>query len=515
MNEQLSQHLNEIANMHQLDGAPWKAVAFRKASRIITSVTYTITREGIGQLSSVKGLGPATIGAIQQYLESGSSDRAEELRDRHPAGLIELQKMRTVGPVRAKEIYFTFGIKSLKEAAEQTEYPDIAVLAKDAMKKRRLPWFKCLSAVQSILNYLDEHSFEYSLAGSMRRRSDDIGDVDILLNNASPDVSEFGEVIAQGDAKTSILIPISGQKLQVDFLRVHPKYWGSALNYFTGCKDYNIAVRNHCLAHDLGKLSEWGIDKGRITFATEEELYEYLQLPYVPPELREWGYLWQDGFDPKLRAVQDLHVHSNWSDGSASIMEIAQVAKELKLRKIAVCDHSYNLKKGAAALRRRERECRRAEKITGVKVLCGIEVDINMQGELAFDNLEDFDFVIGAIHRNHHTDAEERLMTAIESEKCDAIAHPTGRIIGERDPADINWPRVFKGCAKHEVKIELNGSPERLDLPFNKVESAQSFGCQFIVGTDMHYLDGWPRLLEYMKNHMYKSGILYEGGIYK
>jgi Histidinol phosphatase and related hydrolases of the PHP family len=312
------------------------------------------------------------------------------------------------------------------------------------------------------------------------------------------------EVIAFGETKTSVRLKIG---IQMDVRVVPQNSWGAALAYFTGSKAHNIRVRELALEKGL-KINEYGVYRGEewIAGRTEEEVYGALGLPWIPPELREdQGEIEAalEGRLPRLveyhEVIGDAHVHSKYSDGASSLEEIMNYAEKLGLSWVAICDHSQGLKVAggvpAEDLFKKKRHIEDLnQKSKKVKLIFGAEVDINSDGTLDYPDevLKEIDFVIAAIHTGFQQDEKqitERIISALKHPLVHAIAHPTGRLIGEREPYSVNLKEVFEAAKNYGKALEINAYYKRLDLPDIYVRTARDMGIKLIIGTDAHIVD--------------------------
>jgi DNA polymerase (family 10) len=359
-------------------------------------------------------------------------------------------------------------------------------------------------------------------AGSLRRGRETVGDLDLLVTGpAAPAVLDrflahprVEEVLGRGGNKASARVGREG--LQVDVRALPRESFGAALQYFTGSKEHNVAIRTRAVRMGL-KLSEYGLfraeDDARVAGATEQEVYEALGLRWMPPELRENSgeiELAETGALPQLVELRhvrgDLHMHTTETDGRASLEEMAQAARERGYEYLAITDHSKALAMAngldehrAVEFARRVREINR-DGALGIRVFSGIECDILRDGalDLAEDALAELDFVIGSVHSHMNLEAAEmtdRMLRALECPRLHAVGHPTGRILLHRDPFPFDIDRVFAEAARRGVALEINSSPERLDLGAHLIRAAKAKGAKFIISTDAHH----PRHLAGMR----------------
>ena len=535
-------HLHQIGDLEALrkdGGARFKAAAFHKAA--IELAKQTAPLRSITDLTSVPHVGKSVADCVQELLARGTCARLTTLRatvkpsNGHDAalaqlepkvyeGVMEMTRVRGLGPKKALALY-QVGIKSFVELVKIAKNGRLlrnvdgvdaklvaAVLEAAARKHDRVPLALALPIIHGIRERLLQLPGVLTCreAGSARRRRSDIGDCDLLVavkhsGDRPTVVRAFQRLVPKaqrgvaGEQKARISWNLGPWGLlQIDLLVVPPEEWGAALNYFTGSKDWNIAVRAR--AKKLGlKVNEHGIYRGarRVGGTREHDLFRLLHIPWTPPVLREGMAL------PTRPAtlvtpddlVADWHVHTKWSDGSASAETVIQTAIKQGLKLVGIADHSYMVKANfdgyVQQLRRLQHKYRHT-----IQVRIGIECDIKLDGtlELSQTQLMQLDFVIAAIHRKHAERVEARLLAAIEQPLVTIIAHPTGRNYSAnkdaRDiPTDVNWAKVFRAAAAREVALEINGQPSRLDLPAELVVQARAAGCCFTLGSDAHRQD--------------------------
>ncbi|MEO1289783.1 MAG: DNA polymerase/3'-5' exonuclease PolX, partial [Chloroflexota bacterium] len=491
-----------------------------------------------GTLQEIPGVGKAIADKITELLETGKMDYYEKRKTEVPLGVVEIKRINGVGPKKAKLFWDELGITSieeLKEAAEKGQLRDLSGMGKkseqkvldgiEAIARRsdRTPIGKARPAAERILNYLLElpEAQEGVIAGSIRRARITIGDVDILIagDDAQPimdavvNMEEVARVLGHGETKSSVELHTG---LQVD-VRVLPKQrWGTALQYFTGSQAHNIKVREiarekgYSLNEDaLRPIDEEGnlLDESHYVYCeTEQEVYEKIGLAWVPPELREDSGEIEEAKNNNLPnlitgndIIADLHMHTTYSDGKLSIMEMAQAAKQRGMHYICITDHSQ-MQAQAGGLKPEEALAQQEEvrkvnaEIEGIEVLHGIEVDIKADGSLDFDDdvLAQFDWVIASPHVALQQDKEtynKRLVKAISNPHVDCIGHPTGRLISRREPAKIDIDVILDAAKEYNVALELNANPERLDLDAQYIKLAIEKGVLISINTDAH--DDW------------------------
>lgn len=504
--------------------------AYQRAAQNIENLSEDIAAVAArGELTKIPGIGKELARKIIEILETGTLPQYEKLKQKVPPGLVELLQVPGVGPKTARMLYEELGIESvaalerlaregrlkglpgIKAKTEENILRGIALLR--SVRERR-PLGMVLPLARSVVALLQQKApvKRVSLAGSIRRYKETVGDVDILAASDKPEkvmdafvaLPVAAEVIARGPTKSSIR---TADGLQIDLRVVPEESYGAALCYFTGSKAHNIRVRE--LGVRLGlKINEYGVFRGEemIAGATEEEVFAAVGLPFIPPEMREdWGEV-EAGLEGRLpRVVEpaevkgDFHVHSKYSDGSASLEEIAEKARQLGLEWVAVCDHSQTLKVAGgldpAALDKKRAAIRALNERSGdVKLLCGAEVEIGVDGRLDYPDevLASLDVVIAAIHTGFRQSKEvqtRRLLSAIKSPHVHAVAHPTGRLLGEREAYTMDLEAVFKAAAETQTLLEINAYYKRLDLNDTHTRAAAEKGARFSIGSDAHLLD--------------------------
>jgi DNA polymerase (family 10) len=515
---------------------PFRTRAYRRAARVIESLPKSaegMLRAG-EDLSELPGIGEDLAGKIATIVATGKFDLLESLKRELPGGLSELTAIPGLGPKRVKLLIDKLGVRSVEDlcgAAKsgrlralrgfgpKLERNILAALAKPVAEKRvKLPVAEAeANSLVKALSGSSGHS-NIVVAGSYRRRRDTVGDLDVLV--ATPDGAAIGDslvayenstkVLAHGPTRTTVVLRFG---LQVDLRVVPEESYEAALMYFTGSKAHSIALRS--IANEHGwKLNEYGLFDGdrRIAGATEEEIYEKLGLMFVPPELREDRgeiALAKKKSLPSLISLSDirgdLHVHSDWSDGTASISDMAAAARDRGYAYIALTDHSQRVTVAhgldSARLSRQIDEIDKLNaKLSGFTVLKGMEVDILADGHLdmANDVLSRLDIVVAAVHSKFDLSRDkqtERVIRAMDNRHVSILGHPTGRLIGERDPYDIDMERIIMAAHERGCHLELNAQPDRLDLTDVHAHAAKSMGVTLAISTDAHSAAG----LAYMR----------------
>jgi len=491
-----------------------------------------------GQIEAIPGVGKAIAEKIRELLDTGELRFYDRLKAKVPAGVLEMLRVPNVGPRTAGRLYSELGIASLadlKAAAESGKLAGVkgfgaktiegiiqGIAAAEQRDKRTL-LSSALAAAEGLIGALRAAApqlREVSYAGSLRRGRQTIGDLDILAAADEPTVviqafialPLVARVESSGGEKATVYLH---NGFQADLLVLPPAMWGSALQHFTGGKAHNIHFRALALARGLS-FSEHGFlrsDGTTLTCATEEEVYAAIKLPWIPPELREdSGELEaaRDGRLPQLVELADLkadlHMHSTWSDGKASIAEMAAAAQARGYRYMAITDHSayLGITNGLDAVRLTQQaaevaalNAEYAARGDGFRILRGIEVDITADGSLALpdDVLADLDIVVASPHvslRQPIDQATERLLRAIRNPHVDIIGHPTGRLIGSREGAEIDLDAIGRAAAETGTLLEVNSGPDRLDLEAASVRRVLELGARITINSDSHHPDNLP-----------------------
>ncbi|GBD10026.1 DNA polymerase/3'-5' exonuclease PolX [Candidatus Thermoflexus japonica] len=532
-NQEIAQIFENIADMLEIQGEiPYKVMAYRRAAENIAALgrdIYDLWQEGA--LRTIPGVGEAIEEKIDQLLRTGRLELYERLKSEIPQSLLEMRQIPDMGPKRIRAVWEKLGITTVEELEEAARAGKLRSLPGfgarleskilagiEAVKRRkiagRVPLGVAWPLAQEILSALQEVPGVQRLApaGSFRRMKDTIGDLDFLVAAEDPEavMERFTTlpivetVLLRGSTKSSVRLRTG---LQADLRVIEAARWGTALQYFTGSQQHNIQLREHALKRGYS-LSEYALTRveteTEILCATEEEVYARLGLAYIPPELREGrGEIEAalEGRLPRLIEIEDLQgdlqVHSTWSDGQASIREMARAAKAKGYRYMLLTDHSQSLgvAKGLTPERlweqRREIEAVNAELGDGFRVLHGAEVEIRADGSLDYPDevLAALDLVVASVHTGLRQEREKvtaRFLAAIRHPHVHIIAHPTGRLLGEREGADADWEAVLRAAAETGTLLEINANPARLDLPDVLARRALELGCKLVISTDAH-----------------------------
>lgn len=528
-NSEIADMFYEVADLLEIEDAnPFRVRAYRNAARTIEGHPKKIYKmiENGDDLKEISGIGEDLAEKIKEVVNTGILSFLEDLRAQTPHSLIELLNISGLGPKRVQQLYHELDITNLQELQDALKSGKVSELegfgnktVENILKaieagsfgEKRTRYDIAEQFVTPILDYLKDldHVEKAVIAGSYRRRKATVGDLDIIaisdqgeeVCNAFVEYDSVSKILSQGETKASVSLR-SG--LQVDLRVVKNESFGAALMYFTGSKAHNIQLRN--MAVDKGyKLNEYGIykDDEKILGETEEEIYEFFDMSYIEPELREdKGEIEASlkGELPDLLNLEDirgdLQMHTRESDGKHSIEEMAQTADELGYEYIAITDHSSHI--GVTNGLKPEDIDSYIKKIDdfnehhkGVWVLKGIEVDILKDGSLDLPDevLEKLDIVLASVHSNFDLDEEEqtnRIIKALENPNVNILAHPTTRMIGSRKPIKLDLQKIMEKALSLGCFLEINASPERLDLWDDAILNAIESGLKLAISTDAH-----------------------------
>jgi DNA polymerase (family 10) len=529
-NLEIAAIFGHMADLLEIQGAnPFRIRAYRNARSNLESLTDNV--EEIAKrdaLKTIQGIGKDLAAKITEYIQSGQIQAFEELKNEIPVGLLNIVTIPTIGPKTAKLIFEQLGVESVEQLetlARNEELLKVPGIKKKTLEnivqgidlyKRRKGLFllgRALPVARELCQTLRSLSERVAYAGSLRRMRETVHDVDILATSkdqatATKIMEEFvnlpivGSVIAHGATKSSVLL---SDDLQVDLRVVEPDSWGAALCYFTGSKQHNIRLRERAIKRGL-KLNEYALldSTGKAVASREEEdVYDALELPWIPPVLREDRGEFdaaEAGALPELVKVDDiqgdLHMHTTWSDGALSTEEMIAAARSRGLAYVAITDHSKSL--GVAGGLSDEQLSEHAAEIheldsrhSDFRVLAGTEVDIRKDGSLDYSDemLSKLDFVVASIHsglRQDKSSLTQRLVKAMQNPHVRVIGHPTGRILGDRDPYEVDFDLIMAEAARTRTCLEVNAHYYRLDLNDVLCRKARECGVKVIISTDSH-----------------------------
>lgn len=540
-NSDIAEILSHVADYLDIKGEnPFRIRAYRNAARTISSLSRSVSDmvEAGESLTVLPGIGADLADKVQIIVRTGTLPLLEELKKELSPELSALMEIPGLGPRRVKALHDKLGIRrveELLEAAEAGKVRDLegfgakteeAILEEikrlEETKKagRRVKLIVAEQVVEPLLKHLKKTKGVLALdvAGSYRRRKETVGDLDILVacGEGCPVMDRFvayedvDKVFSRGTTRSSVVFR---NGLQVDLRVVEKECYGAALLYFTGSKAHNIAVRKLAQKKKL-KINEYGVFRGkkRVAGKTEEEVYRQTGLPYIEPELREDRGEIQAALQNKLpRLVRmedirgDLHVHTTWSDGQASLEELVEEAQKLGYEYVAISDHSKHVTvAGGLDEKRLGQQIKAIERLNGrlrgFRLLKSIELDILDDGSLDLPDaiLDELDLVLCSIHSKFNLPREkqtERIIKALDNRRVHVFCHPSGRLINERRPYEVDLDRVMKAARERGCHLELNAHPDRLDLDDVQCQSAKAIGVKVAIGTDTHRLDD----LRYMR----------------
>ncbi len=488
-----------------------------------------VLKDPVRKVTDIPGIGKGLAHVLGEIVESGSCERRDALLQKFPPGALEFLKIQGLGPKGIALIFEHYRIGTIDELERLCLDQKLRALPRMGAKLeekvlRSIAQYR-QRAGRYLLSYAEEIADELkgvlagpgvdaiTPAGSLRRGKETVGDLDLLVTGpgAAAALERFtsfhkvSEVLGRGENKASAKVGREG--LQVDVRALPPESFGSALQYFTGSKDHNVAIRTRAVRMGL-KLSEYGLfrvsDGAKTAGETEAGVYEALGLSWIPPELRENSgeiEAAEEGRLPNLIEVGqirgDVHMHTTETDGRATLEEMAEAARERGYEYIAITDHSKALamangldERRAVEFARRVREIDSKE--LGIRIFSGIECDILKDGtlDLADDALAELDAVIGSVHSHMSMESEEmtdRLLRALECPHLRILGHPTGRLLLERDPYPFDFERVAAEAVRRGVWLEINSSPQRLDLNAVHIRAAKAMGAKFVISTDAHH----------------------------
>jgi len=531
-NQEIAKIFNDIADLLEIKGEnPFRIRAYRRAAQNVEGLTKDVAETPQEGLMKVPGIGKDLAGKIEEYVRTGRLQFYEDLKREVPGGLSQLLSVPSLGPKTAKRLFEKLdirdidsleklarehklcGLSGIKEKTEENILKGIEMLRRG---KERQPLGKVFPLANDILEHLRKKApiKKLSVAGSIRRWKDTIKDIDILATSENPKevmkafvhLPHVKEILMQGPTKSSVILH---EGLQVDLRVVEEDSFGAALAYFTGSKAHNIRLREMAVRLGL-KINEYGIfrerDEKKLGGREEEDVYRILGLPYIPPEMREdTGEVEAalSGRLPKLVELKDIkgdfHVHSKWSDGSHDFGQLVEEARKRGYEYIAITDHSKGLGIARGLTEERLMEEKKRidalnKRLKGFRLLSGIEVDVRSDGQLDLPDgiLKKLDVVIASIHSGFKQNREQitkRLVSAMKNHYVSIIAHPTGRLIGERDSYDVDINEFLKMAKETGKAIEINAYPLRLDLNDVHARMAKEMGIPLVIGTDTHVIN--------------------------
>ncbi len=535
-NEVVAGLLHEIADMLDILGEDrFRVVSYHRAARAIEGLTDDIedlVRDGT--LGDIPGVGSAIAEKITEFVTTGHIAYHEELKARFPPGVLDLLQVRGIGPKKVQVLWQQLGITDLagleqaakhhrlrriKGFGEKTEANLLKAIETYRQGQARALIWDAARVVDAIRAHLESHATitRIEAAGSFRRMRETVGDVDILVTTpevratlrAFTSFPAVKQVYSEGEIKSSVLVEYAAytggtRLLQVDLEILDAPSWGAGLQYFTGSKDHNVHLRGMAVAQGL-KLNEYGLFRGetKLAGASEEDVYRGLGLPWIPPELREdRGEIEAalKGGLPELLELSDIrgdfHVHTNATDGTETLEAMVEAARTRGYAYVGISDHSpsavvaFGLP-SERALEQRDRIRELNRTLHGFTVLAGTECDILDGGAMDYPDevLQQFDYVLASVHSKFTLPRKEmtaRVVAAVENPHVSLLAHPLARLIGSRDPIDLDLDEVFAACAGTGTAVEVNAGPTRMDLTGPQARAAKAAGCVLAVDTDAH-----------------------------
>lgn len=524
-NKEIARILDEIADLLEIKGVPYKPIAYRRAAETVKSLSQPVEDLKPDEIMKLPGIGESINKKIVELNETGHLPYFEELRKGCPIDFESLLAVEGVGPKTVKLLYQSLNIKDLDDLEEMAKHHQLRRIKgmsekkeknileniKYARKTTRHLLGYMLPLAREIKAKLEEFNpvMRVEVAGSIRRRQETIGDIDILVVTDNPhQVMEYfaamdlvDRVIAKGISKSTV-------RLKADVncdLRVMPeKSFGSALLYFTGSKEVNVEMRKISIKKGL-KLNEYGLFRGdkMVAGRTEEEVFQELGIHYMEPELRQTAEDLETAIRGELPPIigyqdikGDLQMHTTWSDGKNSLKEMVETARELGHQYIAITDHTGNLQvPEGISVDKIELQMREIDKLNSeiedITILKGLEVNIDSDGKLEIKEeiLKDLDVVIAGINSGYRQSREQltgRIISAMENQYVNIIAHPTGRKILKRSAYEVDLDRIFQASVDTKTYLEVNSQPDRLDLRDVLIKKAIQDGCKLVINTDAH-----------------------------
>jgi DNA polymerase (family 10) len=546
-NSEIARLLYETADLLEIAGEdPFRVRSYRNAAQSLETFPEKIDeivrnpdqKAGDKQLLAISGIGKGMVAKLREICATGDLDVHQQLLQKFPPGALEMLRIQGLGPKGIALIWSAYRAANLDELEQLCREGKLRLLPRMGEKLeqkilksieayRRSAGRFLISAAEraadEVVEYLrqgpDADQLRVTCAGSLRRGKETIGDLDLLVTGGRADEQiehllkypKVLEVIARGENKVSVRLP---EAMQVDVRFLEPGSYGAAMQYFTGSKEHNVSLRARAIRMGF-KLSEYGLfraaDEHMVAGAGEEEIYSTLGLDYIAPELREnWGEIEAAAEHRLPRLVEpgdiqgDLHMHTSATDGRLSIREMAEAARARGLRYIAITDHSKALAMTNGLDERRLleqiKEVRQVNsEMEGFRILAGIEVDIHRDGRLDLDDeaLAQLDIVVASVHSYMQIEPEEmtdRLLRAFENRYLNVLAHPTGRQLLSREPYRFDLERILGEAAKRGIHLEINSSPERLDLNEQNARRAKEKGVKLVISTDAHHTRHLPNI---------------------
>ena len=530
-NFELARLFYEMASLLEArDESVFRIRAYQRGAQTLETLGEDVRAVAArGGLTALPAIGKDLAAKIREYLDTGRLEQLERLRAELPPAFLTLLEIRGLGPRTAKALYEQRGVDSVERLEALCRSKEIIGVAgirektcenilkaiaqwRAGRKRTLLPTARAIA--RQVGEALRAHGGveRLEIAGSLRRMKESVKDIDLLVTSTEPErvirtlttLPSIVEVLAQGPTKASVR---HQDGLAIDLRVVEPEAFGAALQYFTGSKEHNVKVRE--LASRRGfRISEYGVfdeaTGARVAGATEEEVYATVELPWIPPELRENQGEVEAAREGRLPALVtaadlrgDLHAHTDWSDGHHPLERLVEAAQARGYEYVIVSDHSRSLTIAGGLsideLRAQVAAIRALQPRFGIRILAGTECDILADGTLDFPDevLQELDVVLAAVHSRFKQSREEmtgRIVRALGNPWMNVLVHPTGRLIGSREPYDVDLDAVFEAARRHGKAVEINASPDRLDLADTHARRAAALGVPIAISTDTHYL---------------------------
>lgn len=532
-NKEVAGKFYELADILEIKGVDWKPRAFRNAARNIENLNEDVVEiyknKGVKGLKEISGVGDAIADKIEEFIKTGKIESLDRERKSIPKGLYELMEVQGLGP---KKIYFLHknlkidNLEKLREAAKENKIRGLKGFGEKTEENilksleihDKASEIMLLGYALPIAEELKERLSKIKevqnvkIAGSLARRKETIGDLDILVASKNPEkvmdfftkMSDVSSVISKGKTKSSIVL---NSGLQVDLRVIDEDEFGSATQYFVGSVAHNVKMRQIAISKGM-KLSEYGVFKGekKVAGKDEKEVYKVLGVEWMPYELREDLGEIEAGIKGKIPKIieledvrADFQMHTNYSDGSATIKEMAEACKKMGYESVTITDHYGSLKVARAMDEKRIneqfKEIEKVEKELGIKIFKGAEININKDGSLDCEEsvLKNVEVVVASIHSSFSMNKEEatkRVINAINNKHVNIIGHISGRLIGRREGLDLDYDKIIEAAKQNDVVLEINGQPDRLDIRDIYAKKAIEQGVKISLGTDAHSING-------------------------
>ena len=528
MNQLVASILNQVADLMEINEVDFRTKAYRRAAHTVETLSEDIEDiKNEGRLQELPGIGAKIAKKVEEIVETGSLEYLENLKKEFPVDYDALMAVEGLGPKGIKQLYRELGIKNLddleknakrhrirrlKGMGEITERKILINLEFARKSTGRNLLGHILPVAEEIKNYLKKLDYvdRVEIAGSIRRRKETVGDIDVLVTTTKPlDVMDYftrmelvEDVVVSGPTKSTVRLKENG--MDVDLRTFNDESFGSALMYFTGSKETNVELRRIAIAKGY-KLSEYGVFRGDKLLAgrTEDEIFQTLGMSYIEPELREnTGEIEAaiNGELPELvkydEIIGDLQMHTDWSDGTANIPDMVIEAQKMGYEYMAITDHSGSLRVANGmdekTIKRQIHEINNLNsKLDGFRILKGVETNIDSYGLLDVPDklLDGMDLVIAGIHSGFKQDRKEltrRILSAMENERVNIITHPTGRKIQEREAYELEFEKIYQASLDTGTILEVNSQMNRLDLNDMNVKKAVEHGCKLAINSDAH-----------------------------